>query len=623
MTTDFPSSRPSRSTLFLATITFLIPVAVVLKDSPLAFYGSDSGACYLQARLISETSDVIIPVRPALKPVLMEFFPWRFGHIQTGPIQDPTSFHGSLVSLDGETIRLTYPLGFAWGSALLYRLFGDYGLYILPLLSACLIFFGAHRIGIKIGLDHPERAACLSVLATPVGFYTTTLWGHAPAAATFTLALALLVSSRSASSDSPSSQNCFGAGCLLGIGGLCRNESILLGVIVILCYGASRRGDRRLNPLALALGFTLGLSPMICHNLVRFGSIADPLQTGRTRALGSAATIQSDSGQSLTKRVGGLLQSNFLTAREFLVGCDNFNSPTLYGVTVVFGLSLILMWASLISLSRAPPQGEPPGDLPVRISLLGPILVAPIVLLIGWSLSPFQVPGLLLCSPILVSGLAWLISPQAWERKGGTRWIAATILLFFAGCAARGTAQLQWGGRYLIPIQPALLVLSLHALQCLEHRVSRPGRIRRLRNILLGLSLVMTALSYRERPFHSSPGKARGHAILTAHPNPAIVFDYWWFAWCNSPLWFESEFFFLDQPKRFQRLFDHLASVGIQSTTVITRRKGEEFETYRDAALSKGWRLEDRYDDSLPNGDEWHVLFLSSESQEHLNPKNN
>ena len=50
---------------------------------------------------------------------------------------------------------------------------------------------------------------------------------------------------------------------------------------------------------------------------------------------------------------------------------------------------------------------------------------------------------------------------------GKVTWILAATaasLLFLAGCAVRGSAQLQWGGRYQVLLQPFLVVVSVHVV---------------------------------------------------------------------------------------------------------------------------------------------------------------
>ena len=77
---------------------------------------------------------------------------------------------------------MPYSATFAVPSSFPYRLFGDPGLYLLPLAAGLLTLPAVWSLAGMLSGARVGRAVPLASLGTPLWFYSLTFWEHTPAA---------------------------------------------------------------------------------------------------------------------------------------------------------------------------------------------------------------------------------------------------------------------------------------------------------------------------------------------------------------------------------------------------------------------------------------------------------
>jgi hypothetical protein len=151
---------------------------------------------------------------------------------------------------------------------------GRFGPYFLTrlrlavaLVSAVLAALGAVALyDLTLGLTSSEGAAVFAsvafALGTPVWGWSTTLFGHAPVASLYVIAVWGLWRG--------GARHAAIAGAALGLAGLIEFQSVLAGLVIAVWGGLRLRSSRPIAAAALAGAATL-LVPFVAYNLIAFG----------------------------------------------------------------------------------------------------------------------------------------------------------------------------------------------------------------------------------------------------------------------------------------------------------------------------------------------------------------
>lgn len=192
------ASLAAIAAFFVAMQLFVLP--------PDGFVTGDQGSKFLQTRAFATQG----PLDPSIDVAARDIDP-EYRH------QEPKlkNRRGRLVS------------EFLWLLPLLtapfYRLFGLWGLYVVPPAAVLVTFIGVLSLTRTLGDDRPLRTAWIALLVTPVAAYGLELWEHAPATACVVSAAAWLAPVRG---HRVSVARAMGAGAAIAVGTLFREEVI-------------------------------------------------------------------------------------------------------------------------------------------------------------------------------------------------------------------------------------------------------------------------------------------------------------------------------------------------------------------------------------------------------------
>lgn len=593
--------RHGLSLLAVATAVLLIDLAVALSIPRTGFVTVDLGAIHLQIARLAATGTADLPIGPLLGPVARDHFPWRLSSTPPRRIDDWGDFsRGWFVERDGRFL-IIYPIGFAWLCALLLRALGSWGPVLVPVAAGALASWATGWLGVRLGLRRPEWAALLVGLGSPLALYSVLVWGHAPAVAAAALGFLLLTPGDGAPARLSSTA---AAGLAFGAAAAFRNEGLLLAAIAGALIATVGPSPRARHALAYLLGLSLALAAPAAYNLRTFGSLLDTTQAARASAFvpgaGAASSASPDPAPSAADRLARRLSIAFRTLRECTVKSDNLGP----GGQAAWGAALVLALGLIALAFRR--DGDPSGSL-LRSGLQVGGGAAALYLIFAALVHPQQVPGMLLCAPALIPGLAALLAPRLWWHDA--RLLGLTAILFLAGCALRGSPGWQWGARYMLLVLPVLAVFAVRVLERLEDLpgLARPARLHLA--LLAGMGVAMSLIGWRdlasEQDFH-----VREQQLVRDIGAPAVAFDHWWFSWENAPLALERELFFVGDPAQLAGLLDHLSRNRIGKLALVTRASAAGIADHERAASARGWGVAGRWEARLPFGHSWRALSL-------------
>lgn len=591
-----PSPGP-RPIFALLGLVLLLEIAYLVHSPRQGYVTVDLGAVYLQTMDLAAGGAGELPIGPLLRPVLKEYFPWRLPGLPTGPIQHWGSFEGSwFVEKDGRFL-VVYPFTFAAVSAMGYRLMGEAGLFVLPVLSALIVIWATFLLSVRLGATHPMLPAVTVGLASPLLLYAVLVWGHAPAVAT--ASLAFLALSQTPDADGRLAvRAALSAGVCLGATAAFRNEGFLLLAVTassILVLGP--QALRRRLPL-VAVGALLAVLPAAVHNFSEFGSMSDPTQASRALSMVAAAPAVTDRLGWASARVSLVLR----TLAESLLGSENL-IPVSQGVFILLLTLPVLPFAVTLNRARASSGFR----LALFVSAMAGLLYLPLAV----AVRPQLVTGLFLASPFLSLSVAYVLSGVPIREAGLARLFAVIATLFVLGCSVRGSPGWQWGGRYYLP---ALPLLAIFASLAWEGFARLPGfaRAARIAGLMwIGAGIAMSAIAWRDLKSEQAFRQDVEQSTVAANRSDAVAFDHWWFAWENAPLARDRELFYVDDAACLGRLLDYLASTEAHRVTLITRAPAAALSEYVTIGRPRGWTISKQQDITLPNGTGWHSMLFT------------
>jgi len=574
------------------------------------FVTVDLGANYVQAIQLARVGRPTIPMGPLLSPVAKEFFPWRYAETPPGPLENFDGLHGGWVVERGGRFLLTYPIAFAWISSLGYRFLGEMGLFVLPILAGAITVWGTYRLAIRLGLRRPWLPAVIVGLGSPLPLYSSLLWGHAPATAASVLAFLFLheaidrrltesCANRLPGGNSWRPGRWLAAGLAAGAAGAFRNEGLILAVLLFVLIPALEARARWRGTLVFALGAALSLSPTFVYNRVVFGSLLNPTQSSRV----TNYHVSIGGGEESHSRVMPLvvrLRNAATTLHETLFVCDNLKFSVQIGFTLCCCLAILPVCRAVWVHNDA---------FGIVFAGRGLILVTVLFFCFALLVKPQQIPGLFPCCPFLLFSVPALISPASWRGCPFDRLRTLVVLAFLFLVALRGSPGWQWGGRYILVIQPLLALFATEVFEKLETlRRKEPIRVHVVALVCVGFG--MTWVSVRDLVSEQAFRQDFEQKVVESFGAESIAFDSWWFSWENSPIAFDREMFFIDRPERFGRLVDYLSERGCRKVSLMIRKSRAELEACVREADQHGARAIRRVDATLPFGLKWHAVLF-------------
>ena len=386
-----------------------------------AFWGIDNGYKFQGARAFAQTGSVIVPYpgaeldhRGAFRTMISPF--GRFKERGQAPV---------------------FSVFFMMTTGLLYRLFGDIGPFLLPLLAGWGTLFAGWLLWERA---RPSREPLLYLvllgLGTPLLFYSLALWEHSAAMAFMTLAFAFIAP--------PIEEHDYRwgtvwAGLLMAAAAAMRTEAVIPALLLIIfwAYTERSRGDW----LRYIAGLFAGLALF---------AVINDWQTTTPVPLHIISNLHSKNVPGFQETFGDRL------ANIYVLLVEGFPSP-LWSILFIIPLVAGAMgrwW---------------------RRSPFWWYLFAGAVLF-GWAIylaSAFDAPdrvaytlhtgGLLWVAPLLVLALI----PFANRLKGfwGLVWIVCWLsiaLIAFGSPTVRGV---HWGPRFIVVFAPLLLLFATVRLQ--------------------------------------------------------------------------------------------------------------------------------------------------------------
>jgi hypothetical protein len=331
-----------------------------------------------------------------------------------------------------------YSLIFEYITALSMLAFGAAGTVIPPVLGTVAILMAQVQLARMLDLGRGAKTALLwlTVLATPVVFYSLTLWEHTWGVGLFLLGFTFLF--RATQTRKWCVPIGLAVGGLLCLSALMRREMVIPAALLLVATPLVLRSRPALiGSMAAALVLVLPLAAIVSFN-------PQPLALGLSHATpGRAGILTAGSGAAAPSH---LVRLEWLTA-------GGFATALLVVATII-----------LIGVRRWKPTFLP-GALATSATIVGLAYIVQLLTHYTWANeNPFA-----FC-PLLVLGL-WL--PLLFDRSDAR----LKMYLLCWGLALAGALAIvlvaadygggQWGPRYLLFAFPLLLPLALKARQVL------------------------------------------------------------------------------------------------------------------------------------------------------------
>ena len=216
-----------------------------------SFWITDGGNKFIQLQNFERNLRINIEYPSADIDPKLEFFPYAGHH-----------FH----NIDGK-IYSFYPFYFPLISILNYKLFGYFGLYLIPLLSTLLCMLAMQLIK-EIKLDDKYGVGILALaFSTPMFFYGQTFWEHVPSVLLSTVSVYLIM--RIIFNNSKSTLLLITIGILLGLSAILREEgyTLTLAIFISLLF-VTRQKKKLLLPL---IGWLVIILPFWLFQFMLYG----------------------------------------------------------------------------------------------------------------------------------------------------------------------------------------------------------------------------------------------------------------------------------------------------------------------------------------------------------------
>ena len=486
------------ATAILVLLFFAVMQIFVLP--PDGFMCGDQGSKYLQTLAFAEQG----PLDPGIRVRSHDIDP-------EGKYREP-----QLIESRGRLLTI-----FMWllplAGAPMLALFGMRGLYVVPALSALVVFWCAARLGRRPDDRDGAITGLLVLLVTPIVFYGLELWEHAPAAACVMIA-AVLLKPDEGSEDSRTVDGragglgpwrCFAAGVAVMCGFLFREEAAVALPALLLGRAMSRDRDRLRDLVQASLWCLLGVlavfvasTPM---NLMMYGT---PLPTHLTEE--AVKSTQTSPYLTVRRDVVSML---FMPAENRL----------LYAVALIAGVA-----ASIYALARTASRAA--------LAVVHTAVLVLLALAVGvplWRLAhgivQFNAYAVGSSAHTWVFVLALLYSPWllADDQTRIARYLIVsgilTVLLTAAIVPSTGGAQ--WSPRYFLLATP---LLAVPAVQTGRSRSARRASALFARaSLAASFVMLVFGIAYLEGAKNLFAGVTHSVARLT-RDGDIIITDVFW-----------------------------------------------------------------------------------------------
>jgi len=455
-----------RRPLLAAALLLAIYGGLSLANDPRAFMASDVGGKVATLRAMDARGDLhpdlgywahALDPRGALYPIVK------------------TDHRGS------QWVNVT-TLPMLYAAYPLYELGGVRAILVLPMLGGVLTALGARALARRLG-GRGDLAFWLVGLATPVVVYSLDFWEHTLglAATIWAVVLLLDVADRRAGWRAAAA-----AGALFGVAATMRTEALVYAAVAVVVVGwAGRPWPRRdlVRDGAAAAGALL--LPLLANTGLEVLAFGSPYRASRTStaASGAASSLALRANEAVSTTIG---LNGFDTALDWLLGA-----------MIVLGLAVAAL--RLLAPRR---DGRLVGWLALGVAALGYGLR----LRAGLSF----LPGLLVCSPLVVVGLV-----VANRRPTFRRPVAIALLALPLVWLAQfgGGAGPQWGGRYELTSGLLLAVVAAVALE----RVPWRGAVAMIAVSAAATGVGLAWLAVRTHDY------GRTTSAVAAEPGPIVT----------------------------------------------------------------------------------------------------
>lgn len=504
----------------------------------LYFYTSDNGMKFLQV------VNLTFP-----EPSLALTYPAR------ELISDPefSPFVGHVIYRNGHWYSV-FPLPYAALDALLYRMWGIGGLYVVPGLSLIAISILTYLLANKHLTQGKAFITSLwVVLGTPLLFYGLVNWEHALGTALVTGAIYLAWIGLQ--------RNWGGtilvaSGTVAGLACWIRPESyvfLAIGVPTLIFF----IGRSRLREVSqYFIGAALGVIPLLLLNKAIYGNLLGPQVTANYGHLPSRDAIQWL--QSRIEVAGAffpIISKRWWAAFIVIVGAIFFSSMTPLSKRTRYAL------------------------IGVELSSLVAFVITVAYLRKGWGIVNFVE-----ASPWMVL-VPWIVVSPTIARQPSHSQVAQPFLLLcglfvlLVIVSSPVTGGDQWGGRLFIMVTPMWVMLAAlvwggvadyvrESLNNSAHRRLLPVTIGAL---LIGSVSLQVAGGIKDLALHKMSWEQLAHQTVVDLPQGSIVAtNSWWIPLVLAPHFYDYNMIHVSTEVDFCRLSEALAQKGIVSIRVLS-----------------------------------------------------
>lgn len=571
--------RPALVSLILVALLYL---AALISLPPQGLTQHDTGAKYLQVRNLRLTPSgldwsINYPAR-SLDPEL-NFVP----------------FHDRQYYTDGERIYLQWPIFLGLLTRIPWKLFGFWGLYLVPFVSGLATLWAAYRLALKVGVA--PRLAWTTIpllgLTTPISAYSLLFFEHTLTALLVTLSLWAGVAAMG--KEQPSTRALWLNAALLAVAIYFRSELYVLALVMGIAYSymAWRSAAWRKALLQWIGAFLVSLVPLWAFYAVTEGTIL-PLH-----AIWYFQSSDSSANGGLElPAVRYLASAGWRVVPDFLFGPQTFPSsprfPLWTEIVGLFGLALF----ALPGLARLRRSGKMESTWQLPSLAVGLVLVSlpSLFALLSGELY-YNLHGFLLATPLVALALwpagveerqpAHGLTPQRWLQAVTLLYVGLHALIISVLSGLGPISRHEWGQRYLLPAYPALVVLSLLALSSLTR--TDPHRREAAKRLLL---VVVSSLVALLSVLLSLRGYGAMYAERTqvvawqelADKLPAgepVVTDTWWLPLNLAPVFYTRPIMLAENNERLAEWARQMQERGVTGFTMMT---GDP------AIFSAGWQ---------------------------------
>jgi hypothetical protein len=492
----------------LAAAAILIGIFFVVMQlfvlPPDGFMTGDQGSKYLQTRAFAEHG----PLDPSIDIRARDIDP-TYAH------QEPKlkNRRGRLVS---EFMWLMPLLG-----APFVALLGLRGLYVVPAISALVVFFCAARLARRPGDPDGAVTALIVLLVTPIAFYGLELWEHAPAAACVMMIAVLLADGRPQSLATRRAR--FFAAGAVAIAAFLFREEAAVALPALLIGRALTQDSDRLRDLVTAglwcgVGVIAGLVASAPMNLMMYGA---PLPMHMTQDAWEYA-----------KHVSYLQVRHDIVTQLFMPA----EYPWVYAAALVAGVTASIAASRPPRLKTGPSaNGTWPSALVIVhasvLVMLGIAVALPLWRLAsGAALHEAYTGTSAAHTWAFVPALLYLPWLGSREHTPHARYllVSAVLALVFTSLVVPSTAGAQWSPRFYLQIAPLLAIpaaeIATQAPGGESHGAARWG----VRGALIASAIMLaTGLTFLDVAKTRFAAVTHGLARLTSD-GEIIISDVFW-----------------------------------------------------------------------------------------------